>query len=292
MTTGTRARGGTRAWAAPGARRRAAELAVQSQERQHVPHKQSRCSWRGRSLVVVVELLSRRSPLSAPLALALHHHQAAQSFPPRMDQLPAQISSACAVALSADPAVPQEQRHQAYAYLQSVKEAAGETWQACWKLFLDGRDEGTLAGSGLAPEPRLFACQVVGEASVPSPLPLSPRAPVGGMSASRGALEYGCESGRGRRAAVGRSAGLLTSSSSRRAAGGGAAGQPRPRGSRAHPSSTRASSATPSSVCSSGLLDDATVRPGRVRGGERRAAHLVDLFSAPAHTRTYLGQPC
>ncbi|GAA5895540.1 hypothetical protein JCM8208_005261 [Rhodotorula glutinis] len=89
-----------------------------------------------------------------------------------MDQLSAQIPSACAIALSADPSVPQEQRHQAYAYLQSVKEAAGETWQACWKLFLDGRDEGKLAGTGLAPEPRLFACQVVGEA-LPS---LSPEA--------------------------------------------------------------------------------------------------------------------
>lgn len=84
-----------------------------------------------------------------------------------MDQLPAQISSACAVALSADPAVPQEQRHQAYAYLQSVKEASAETWQACWKLFLDGRDEGQLAGKGSTREARMFAVQVVGEASVP-----------------------------------------------------------------------------------------------------------------------------
>ena len=190
MTTGTRARGGARAWAAPANRRRATQLAVQSQGRQHVPHKQSRCRWCEQALSSSSSSNSFpafRSP-HLSLALALHHHQAAQSFPPRMDQLPAQISSACAVALGADPAVPQEQRHQAYAYLQSVKEAAGETWQACWKLFLDGRDEGTLAGSGLAPEPRLFACQVVGEASVPSPLPLPPRAPVGGMSESSEAL--------------------------------------------------------------------------------------------------------
>ncbi|BGP43722.1 pre-tRNA nuclear export protein [Rhodotorula kratochvilovae] len=81
-----------------------------------------------------------------------------------MEQLPAQISSACAVALSQDPSVTQEQRHQGYAFLQSVKEAATETWQACWKLFLDGRDEGNTAGNGLAPEARMFAVQVVGEA--------------------------------------------------------------------------------------------------------------------------------
>ncbi|GAA6052810.1 hypothetical protein JCM3770_006263 [Rhodotorula araucariae] len=83
-----------------------------------------------------------------------------------MEQLPAQISSACAVALSQDPAVTQDQRHQGYAFLQSVKEAASDTWQACWNLFLDG------SRNGLAPEARMFAVQVVGEA-LPS---LSPEA--------------------------------------------------------------------------------------------------------------------
>ncbi|BGP35706.1 pre-tRNA nuclear export protein [Rhodotorula toruloides] len=89
-----------------------------------------------------------------------------------MDNLPATISAACSVALDSNPAIPQEQRHQAYTFLQQVKDAASETWQACWKLFLDGRDEGKTGGTGLSPEARMFAVQVVGEA-LPS---LSPEA--------------------------------------------------------------------------------------------------------------------
>lgn len=83
-----------------------------------------------------------------------------------MDNLPATISAACSVALDSNTAIPQEQRHQAYTFLQQVKDAASETWQACWKLFLDGRDEGKTGGTGLSPEARMFAVQVVGEAYV------------------------------------------------------------------------------------------------------------------------------
>lgn len=73
-----------------------------------------------------------------------------------MDQLAEQISSACQVALDPSPSVAQEQRHGAYAFLQQVKDASGETWQACWKLFLE-RD-------GASNEARMFALQVVTEA--------------------------------------------------------------------------------------------------------------------------------
>lgn len=75
-----------------------------------------------------------------------------------MDQLAEQISSACQVALDPSPTVAQEQRHGAYAFLQQVKDAAQETWQACWKLFLE-RGQG-----GASNEARMFALQVVTEA--------------------------------------------------------------------------------------------------------------------------------
>jgi exportin-T len=52
----------------------------------------------------------------------------------------------------------------AYTFLQQVKDASSQTWDACWKLFLDGRDEGMAGGKGLGPEERMFALQVVGEA--------------------------------------------------------------------------------------------------------------------------------
>ncbi|GAA6017846.1 hypothetical protein JCM10207_003473 [Rhodosporidiobolus poonsookiae] len=81
-----------------------------------------------------------------------------------MDNLPAQISSAITLALSPSPSVPQAQRHEAYTFLQQVKDAAQETWSACWKLFLDGRDEGAVGGRGLGPEERMFALQVVEQA--------------------------------------------------------------------------------------------------------------------------------
>ncbi|GJN94034.1 hypothetical protein Rhopal_007097-T1 [Rhodotorula paludigena] len=81
-----------------------------------------------------------------------------------MDDLPAQIAAACSLALSQAPSVSAAERHRSYEFLQQVKDAAGQTWQACWKLFLDGRDEGALQGRGLAPEARMFAVQVVGEA--------------------------------------------------------------------------------------------------------------------------------
>ncbi|GAA5891828.1 hypothetical protein JCM6882_007375 [Rhodosporidiobolus microsporus] len=81
-----------------------------------------------------------------------------------MDNLPAQISAAITLALNPSPSVPQEQRHQAYTFLQQVKDAASQTWDACWKLFLDGRDEGVVGGRGLGAEERMFAVQVVGEA--------------------------------------------------------------------------------------------------------------------------------
>ncbi|GAA5834356.1 hypothetical protein JCM11251_007967 [Rhodosporidiobolus azoricus] len=81
-----------------------------------------------------------------------------------MDNLPSQISAAITLALNPSPSVPQEQRHQAYTFLQQVKDAASQTWDACWKLFLDGRDEGAVGGRGLGAEERMFAVQVVGEA--------------------------------------------------------------------------------------------------------------------------------
>ncbi|KAG0654816.1 pre-tRNA nuclear export protein [Rhodotorula mucilaginosa] len=77
-----------------------------------------------------------------------------------MDQLAEQISSACQVALDPSPNVAQEQRHGAYAFLQQVKDASQETWQACWKLFLEQRD----GGGGASNEARMFALQVVTEA--------------------------------------------------------------------------------------------------------------------------------
>ncbi|GAA5859251.1 hypothetical protein JCM8547_008938 [Rhodosporidiobolus lusitaniae] len=89
-----------------------------------------------------------------------------------MDNLPGQISSAITLALNPSPSIPQQQRHEAYTFLQQVKDAASQTWDACWKLFLDGRDEGVSGGKGLGPEERMFALQVVGEA-LPS---LSPEA--------------------------------------------------------------------------------------------------------------------
>ncbi|GAA5992257.1 hypothetical protein JCM5350_006326 [Sporobolomyces pararoseus] len=89
-----------------------------------------------------------------------------------MEQLPSQITQAISFALNPDPSIPQEQRHQAYSFLQQVKDAANETWQSCWKLFLDGRDQGQVGGNGLGKEERMFAVQVVAEA-LPS---LSPEA--------------------------------------------------------------------------------------------------------------------
>lgn len=81
-----------------------------------------------------------------------------------MEQLPSQITQAISFALNPSPSIPQEQRHQAYQFLQQVKDASNETWQACWKLFLDGRDEGKVGGNGLGKEERMFAVQVVAEA--------------------------------------------------------------------------------------------------------------------------------
>ncbi|GAA5937886.1 Ran GTPase-binding protein LOS1 [Sporobolomyces koalae] len=81
-----------------------------------------------------------------------------------MEQLPAQITQAISFALNPDPSIPQEQRHQAYSFLQQVKDASGETWQACWQLFLNGRDQGQVGGNGLGKEERMFAVQVVAEA--------------------------------------------------------------------------------------------------------------------------------
>ncbi|GAA6024202.1 hypothetical protein JCM11491_001283 [Sporobolomyces phaffii] len=89
-----------------------------------------------------------------------------------MEQLPAQITQAISFALNPSPAIPQHQRHEAYSFLQQVKDASAETWQACWKLFLDGRDQGQVGGNGLGKEERMFAVQVVAEA-LPS---LSPEA--------------------------------------------------------------------------------------------------------------------
>ena len=81
-----------------------------------------------------------------------------------MEQLPSQITQAISIALNPSPSIPQEQRHQAYSYLQKVKDEARDTWQACWVLFLDGREQGQVGGRGLGKEERMFALQVVAEA--------------------------------------------------------------------------------------------------------------------------------
>lgn len=79
-----------------------------------------------------------------------------------MSALADQIRSAIAYSLS--PSTPQETRAEAYRFLQDVKDNSSQTWDSCWKLFLDGRDEGVVGGRGLGPEERMFAVQVVGEA--------------------------------------------------------------------------------------------------------------------------------
>ncbi|GAA5820935.1 hypothetical protein JCM10212_000554 [Sporobolomyces blumeae] len=79
-------------------------------------------------------------------------------------QLPAEIKRAVLVALNASPSVSNDERHSAYAFLQQVKDAHQETWAPCWKLFLDGRDEGAVQGNGTTHEERMFAVQVVAEA--------------------------------------------------------------------------------------------------------------------------------
>ncbi|GAA5993120.1 hypothetical protein JCM11641_003823 [Rhodosporidiobolus odoratus] len=81
-----------------------------------------------------------------------------------MDNLPAQISSAITLALNPDPSIPQDQRHQAYTFLQQVKDASSHTWDSCWNIFLDGRDQGVVGGRRLGPQERMFALQVVAEA--------------------------------------------------------------------------------------------------------------------------------
>ncbi|GAA5912917.1 Ran GTPase-binding protein LOS1 [Sporobolomyces salmoneus] len=92
-----------------------------------------------------------------------------------MDQLSSQITQAISFALNPDPSIPQTSRHEAYGFLQQVKNASRETWQTCWTIFLDGRttEQGQGGGQGsLGKEERMFALQVVAEA-LPS---LSPEA--------------------------------------------------------------------------------------------------------------------
>lgn len=84
-----------------------------------------------------------------------------------MDQLSSQITQAISFALNPDPSIPQTSRHEAYGFLQQVKNASRETWQTCWTIFLDGRttEQGQGGGQGsLGKEERMFALQVVAEA--------------------------------------------------------------------------------------------------------------------------------
>lgn len=76
-------------------------------------------------------------------------------------QLAQQISSACTLALA--PGSSQDERNQAYAFLQQVKDAHTDTWQACLGLFLLRNADG---GWEYASDARMFGCQVVGERSV------------------------------------------------------------------------------------------------------------------------------
>ncbi|KAI5478878.1 Exportin-T [Pseudohyphozyma bogoriensis] len=79
-----------------------------------------------------------------------------------LSQLPAQVSSATSIALSQDPALPQQSRHDAYLFLSQVKEAHQVTWNACLALFLE--KDSTTGKYRWGPQERMFAVQVVGEA--------------------------------------------------------------------------------------------------------------------------------
>ena len=103
-------------------------------------------------------------PFNQTLKLFQSAQRQARSSNLVMEQLPSQITQAISIALNPSPSIPQEQRHQAYSYLQKVKDEARDTWQACWVLFLDGREQGQVGGRGLGKEERMFALQVVAEA--------------------------------------------------------------------------------------------------------------------------------
>jgi hypothetical protein len=76
-------------------------------------------------------------------------------------QLAVQIASACAFALNPSTTAPQQQRHEAYLFLQQVKDASGDTWQACLNLFLE--EDQQVGGKKWRAEERMFGVQVVGE---------------------------------------------------------------------------------------------------------------------------------
>ncbi|SGY86016.1 BQ5605_C009g05795 [Microbotryum silenes-dioicae] len=79
-----------------------------------------------------------------------------------LSSLSAQIASACQCALS--PSSAPAQRQEAYTFLQRVREAHGETWQACLALFLERHDgAGGQTGYKWDGDARMFGVQVVGE---------------------------------------------------------------------------------------------------------------------------------
>jgi exportin-T len=78
-----------------------------------------------------------------------------------MEQLPQQISSAVAYAVS--PSTSQEQRNEAYTFLQQVKDAHQETWAACLNLFLADGNSTEHGSKAWSTEARMFGIQVVGE---------------------------------------------------------------------------------------------------------------------------------
>ncbi|SCV74530.1 BQ2448_7559 [Microbotryum intermedium] len=90
-----------------------------------------------------------------------------------LSSLSAQIASACQFALS--PSSAPSQRQEAYTFLQRVREAHGETWQACLALFLERNDAGAGAGGDATGykwdgDARMFGVQVVGESASSAPL--------------------------------------------------------------------------------------------------------------------------
>ena len=78
-----------------------------------------------------------------------------------MDNLDVQISQAIAFALNPSPSTPQATRDESYVFLQRVRDASSETWQACLSLFLALKEDGT--GYKWGAEERMFGIQVVGD---------------------------------------------------------------------------------------------------------------------------------
>lgn len=79
-----------------------------------------------------------------------------------MDNLDVQISQAIAFALNPSASTPQATRDESYVFLQRVRDASSETWQACLSLFLATKEDGSGQYKWGAEE-RMFGIQVVGD---------------------------------------------------------------------------------------------------------------------------------